>query len=273
MVAFTSMSITGLNTTWRAPEQYRNQFEERFTEPSALDLLYQFAWRTTFVELRVSLLVGITLRSIGFITLNRTPQVDDIEDANGLQCATPVQVLAGTNSLGNKYIHLRPTSQGLKWASVATTSCHPRTYSTFQGLLEIAAAVDFSLALLNVFYPANILNSFMRKHMGAKRNQSRRIRGKILLGVIDQCGNVYAGLNLGYLPSLFGTSLIIERGNIGRGKIRGRRDFGRFDLRRESKTAGVNGSPSGLCYTCPCSPHFSQLFNRASLTLQFIVRE
>ena len=83
MVALISVSIAVLNTTWRAPEQYHILFEERFTEPSALDLLYQFAWRTTFVELRLSLLVGITLRSIGFLTVNRTPQVDDTEDSQG----------------------------------------------------------------------------------------------------------------------------------------------------------------------------------------------
>lgn len=75
-MALISMSITILNTTWRAPERYRSLFEKHFTEPSALDLLYQFAWRTTLVELRLSLLIGITLRSIGLLTLNRTPQGD-----------------------------------------------------------------------------------------------------------------------------------------------------------------------------------------------------
>lgn len=186
--ALVSASITVLNTTWQATERYHIQLEERFIEPSALDLLYQFAWRTTFVELRLSLIVGIVLRSL-LLRLNRSSQTKSIHDSAGFQCTKPIQVLAG----------FLPTSQGLKWETVATASCHPQISGIFQGLLGIAAAVGFSLALLSVFCPVLLLISLVLRHVEATKRLSRRTRESIFSGVVDQCGKIYAGLNLGIL--------------------------------------------------------------------------
>ena len=73
LVAFTSMAIMVLNTTWRAPGRYAEKFKKLCNEPTMIDLFLNLVHRAKLIEMKMSLYLCVCLQSIAFFTWPTAP--------------------------------------------------------------------------------------------------------------------------------------------------------------------------------------------------------
>ena len=146
LIAFTSIAIMVLNTTWRAPGRYAEKFKKLCNEPTIIDLFLNLVYRAKLVEMKMSLYLGLCLQSIAFFTwptappgwafLKKTAWCIDLDSPH-----------IGPTGGGNVLIS---TSAGVEWSKLPARTCPIPQYDGV-GSLGLSSLIEFTASLGYIF--------------------------------------------------------------------------------------------------------------------------
>ncbi len=159
-IAFTSIGIMVLNTTWRAPERYAEKFKKLCDEPAIIDLFLNLVHQTTLVEMTISLYLCVCLQSIAFFTWPTAPPGWTFLKKTAW-CITPVSPRKGTMHGGSALIS---TSAGVEWSKLPPRACPVPQYDGFiSSIIDPFASVGYIFAFVAAMTPLAMLLGLLVK--------------------------------------------------------------------------------------------------------------
>ena len=150
LIAFTSIAIMVLNTTWRAPGRYPEKFKKHCNEPTTIDLFLKLVHRAKLVEMKMSLFLCVCLQSIALFT---SPTASFLKTNAWCTHTISLDVSQARGDLDSLMIN----------ASVAWFKLLPRTCPSL-GLSSIIvplASCSYILAFIGAMTPLAILLSLL----------------------------------------------------------------------------------------------------------------
>lgn len=158
LIAFTSIAIMVLNTTWRAPGRYAEKFKKFCNEPTIIDLILNLIHRAKLVEIKMSLYLCVCLQSIAFFTWPNAPPGWTFLKKNPW-CIDPNSPYMGPTSHEGVLILYSELVRG------DYSNLSPRTCSSLglSSMIEPLASFGYIFAFIAAMTPLAILLSLLLK--------------------------------------------------------------------------------------------------------------
>ena len=160
IVAFTSIAIMVLNTTWRVPGRYTEKFKKLCNEPGIIDLFLNFVHRTELVEMKISLYLCVCLQSIAFFTWPNAPPGWTFLKKTAW-CIGPKSPYIGPMHGGSALVS---TSAGVEWSKLPPRTCAvPQSDGSIADIMELLASSGYIFAFVAAMTPLAMLLSLLLK--------------------------------------------------------------------------------------------------------------
>ena len=206
LVAFTSMAIMVLNTTWRAPGRCAEKFKKLCNEPTTVDLFLNLVHRAKLVEMKTSLFLCVCLQSIAFFTWPTAPPGWSALKKTAW-CKNASSPRISPTSGGSASIS---TSAGVEWSDLPPRTC-PVPHNNGVGslglpsLTECFASWGYTSAFIAAMMPLAILISLLLKWL--LKFVSRKGGGVLGKWRVDPW-SLFELLNINYLVLSYGLGAI-----------------------------------------------------------------
>ncbi|KAK0512123.1 hypothetical protein JMJ35_005251 [Cladonia borealis] len=198
LIAFTSIAIMVLNTTWRAPGRYAEKFKKHCNEPTTIDLFLNLVHRAKLVEMKMSLFLCVCLQSIAFFTWPTAPPGWTFLKTNAwcLHTISP-DVSQERDDLDSLMINA-----GVKWSKLPPRTCPSLGLSS---IMVPLASCGYIIAFVAAMTPLAILLSFLLKWL---LRLVRRNEGGMLSKWEEIPRSLFELLSISYLFLSYGLSTI-----------------------------------------------------------------
>ena len=154
LIAFTSIAIMVLNTTWIVPGRYAEKFKKLCNEPTTIDLFLNLVHRAKLVEMKMSLFLCVCLQSIAFFTWPTAPPGWTFLRKN----AWCVNTISPHVSQARNALDLLITNAGVEWSKLPTRTCPSLGLSS---IIVPLASFGYILAFVAAMTPLAILLSLL----------------------------------------------------------------------------------------------------------------
>ncbi len=206
LIAFTSIAIMVLNTTWRAPGRYAEKFKKLCNEPATIDLFLNLVHRAKLVEMKMSLFLCVCLQSIAFFTWPNAPPGWTFLKKTAW-CIYPNSPHIGPTSGGSALIS---TSAGVEWSNLPPRTCPVPQYDGVGSLglpsiTELFASWGYIFAFIAAMTPLAILISLLFERL--LKFISRKGRG-MLSKWEETLWSLFELLSINYLVLSYGLCAI-----------------------------------------------------------------